>query len=122
MKRGRAILLVAAGLVFVAGRSGALSAAPASPAEFRTADQTTDSPDPWREAARDLAATITARTGAHAAQSLTVRNRSSLRGEDFRLIRRELRAALRTAGVSLPVPRQASLEVVVTLSESISGY
>lgn len=76
----------------------------------------------WTDAVSELTAKILSHGAAQSTVGLAVRNISSLSEEDVAQIRRELRSELRGRGVRLAAPKQASVEIQVTLSENVEGY
>ncbi len=118
----RIFLLIAASfLATLLLSSGAASRTPASGG----GNQGTASRTPtgtWTDAVSELTAKVLSHGTAQSTVGLTVRNISSLSEEDVAQIRRELRSELRGRGVRLAAPKQASVEIQVTLSENVEGY
>ncbi|MGI9104308.1 MAG: hypothetical protein ACR2IF_17845 [Terriglobales bacterium] len=75
----------------------------------------------WTQPVGQLARDISAITGPGAV-SLSIRNFSSLGGDQVPAIRRDLQNQLRTAGVRVVNANSAAAEVQVTLSENATGY
>ncbi|MGD0694907.1 MAG: hypothetical protein ABSB82_08625 [Terriglobia bacterium] len=118
----RIFLLIAASfLATLLLSSGAASRTPASGGGNQgTASRPPTGP--WTDAVSELTAKILSYGTPQGTVGLAVRNISSLSEEDVAQIRRELRSELRGRGVRLAAPKQASVEIQVTLSENVEGY
>jgi len=101
--------------------SGAASRTPTSGGGNQGAASRTPT-GPWTDAVSELTAKILSYGTPQGTVGLTVRNISSLSEEEVAQIRRELRSELRGRGVRLAAPKQASVEIQVTLSENVDGY
>ena len=76
----------------------------------------------WTGPVGELVGKILSRGAMQGGVALTVRNMSSLSDEDVSQIRRELRLQLRSHGIRLSAPKQASIGIQVSLSENVEGF
>lgn len=76
----------------------------------------------WTDAVGELTAKILSRGAMQGGVALTMRNMSSLSDEDVSQIRRELRSQLRSHGIRLSAPKEATIGIQVSLSENVEGF